>query len=145
MGCSPTRRFSLGILPHSLMPHTLPRAPSAPLQVRQHKSWVIQTESEPDPHIAQAGPRTERLSGKSEALVNLRQKVKLTFRVQKQEPPRTSRGGSKSLILSPGMEKGINQPESKREKAPSCLPGQVLHKFRPGCRGSYKEGKWALI
>lgn len=128
------------LFPHSPMPYTPHRAPSVPLQVRQHKSWVTQTEPEPDPHIAQTGPRTERFLG-NQRHWSIRGKSETDTQSSETGPPRASGGGSKSLILSPGMEKGMNQPESEREKAPSSLPGQV-HKFRPGCCGSYKEGKW---
>lgn len=128
------------LFPHSPMPYTPHRVSSVPLQVRQHKTWVTHTEPELDPHIAQTGPRTERLLG-NQRHRSIRGKSETDTQSSETGPPGASGGGSKSLILSPGTEKGINQTESKREKAPSSLPGQV-HKFRPGCRGSYKEGKW---
>lgn len=135
MGCSPRRRVSLGALssqPHAIHPSQSSVCPSAG-QAAQELGNPNRTRTRPS-HSTDwflGNQRHWSIRGKSET----------DTQSSETGPPRASGGGSKSLILSPGMEKGMNQPESEREKAPSSLPGQV-HKFRPGCCGSYKEGKW---
>lgn len=140
MGCSSRWRLSLGALP------------SQPHAIHSSQSFVCPSAGQAaqelgNPHRTRARPshstdgaQTERLLG-NQRHWSIRGKSETDTQSSETGPPGASGGGSKSLILSPGKEKGINQTESKREKAPSSLPGQV-HKFRPGCRGSYKEGKW---
>ena len=89
---SPQDQDSTGALP---APATAPlsptqnKAPSVPAQVRQHKSWIVQMEPEMTLTSQSTGwsKKKEKAPGKSEALVNPRQKVKLTFRAQQQGPP----------------------------------------------------------